>query len=290
MRIRSGFGKPLAESSRPSGMGKVRVALCAAGVVLVLAGCSHRVGGSLVTSGAPTEPLDSDVFDDLSTVDPCSLTGPGAFEEYGTAAVPGRPSLDECAVRVATGGGRVTVRLDEWQTEDALPADRDEVATPDDGTSIVRIGRNCDMALVSSDGLAVLCGLAQGVYDVAAGGRVEHWDDLPANSFGRVSACDLLDTDEVAATIGDTAKRTDTYPAEHQCRVDRSGGDAPTAKLDFPVAESAQDAGVPASATVEPIGGRPSWAVDAATGDLTVCTVFTEHIDFEPGASPPPRN
>jgi len=286
-------------------MGKVRVALCAAGVVLVLAGCSSRVGGTPVASDARQEPLNTDVFDDLSTIDPCSMTGPAAFEKYGTAATPGRPSLDECAVRVATEEGRVTVRLGEWRTEEVLPAERDEFAAPDDGTSIVRLGRGCDMALVFSDGLAlmtsaeaagdsevvpsdtVLCGLAQGaaqgVYDVAAGGRVKHWDDLPANSFGGVDACGLLDTDEAAATIGDTSGTAYFYPAKHQCRWGRAGGDSPTAKLDFPVAESAQDAGVPASATEEPIGGRPSWVVDTTAGNLTVCTVFTEHIEFEPG-------
>ena len=206
-------------------MGKVRVGLCVAGVVLVLAGCSTRVGGRPVGSDAPAEALNIDMFDDLSTVDPCSLTGPAAFEEYGIATMPGKPTFDECAVKVATDEGRVTVRLGEWQTEDALPEGRSVVATLDDGTSIVHVGRDCDMALVLGDGGVVLtsvetsgtvvpsddvlCGLTQGaargVHDVAAGGRVEHWDDLPRNSFGRVAACEVLDDEEVAAAIGDTS-------------------------------------------------------------------------------------
>ncbi len=284
-------------------MGKVRVGLCVAGVVLVLAGCSTRVGGRPVGSDAPAEALNIDMFDDLSTVDPCSLTGPAAFEEYGIATMPGKPTFDECAVKVATDEGRVTVRLGEWQTEDALPEGRSVVATLDDGTSIVHVGRDCDMALVLGDGGVVLtsveasgtvvpsddvlCGLTQGaargVHDVAAGGRVEHWDDLPRNSFGRVAACEVLDDEEVAAAIGDTSARSYVYPAGHQCRWGSAGGETPTAKLDFPVVETPQDAGVPDSAALEPIGGRQSWVVDTTTESLTVCTVLTEHIDFRPG-------
>ena len=158
------------------------------------------------------------------------------------------------------------------------------------------------MALVLADGLAitataepagdivpsdaVLCGLTEGavrgVFDVLVGDRAKQWTPEP-DSFATVPACDVLSGDQVAQQLGITSEQVTRYPAGHQCRWGRAGGDTATAKLDFPVAESLDELGVPAGTPAETIAGRESWVVEAGSADIAVCTAYTKHIAFSLG-------
>lgn len=289
-------------------MGKLRVGLFALATVLVLAGCTTRTGGS--PTGAPTgsqgndAPLTAAALGD-EPVDPCSLTGPAAFEEYGTARTPGVPDLDECRIAVTTDEGGAFVRVGTQQTTATLPEAREHVADLGRGATVMQLGNGCDMALVLSDGNAitatatsqdstgpvipsdkVLCGLAEGavrgVFGVLDGNRVKHWEPS-RNSLANVSACEVLSADRVAEQLGITADQVTRYPAGHQCRWGRPGGDTATAKLDFPVGESVTDIGGSYSAPAETIAGRASWVADAGTDDISVCTAYTQHIPFALG-------
>jgi hypothetical protein len=275
-------------------MRAVRIAVV--GAVFLLTGCVSEVGGTAVPVGV--EPLTSAAFGDLATVDPCGLTGPAATVGYGTARMPGTPSLDECRVTVATDEGHVFLRVGSMTTEDALPADRDPVFDPGRGATIVMMRESCVAALVLADGLAVTatttlagdgsprestrCGLTQGaargVYDVLAGGRVRHWTP-PANSLTTVSACDALSAHRVAERLDLPSERPTPYPAGHRCRWGRPATSA-VLTLEFLVGESAADMGVPAGVAEETLGGRRSWVVPPGRE----CVGVTEHVPFGLGS------
>lgn len=71
---------------------------------LVLSACTTQVGGTPVAGTTlPEEPAEltaSAVFDDLTTVDPCSLTSPSVFSSFGAADFAIPESLDYCAISV----------------------------------------------------------------------------------------------------------------------------------------------------------------------------------------------
>jgi hypothetical protein len=224
-------------------------------------------------------------------LDPCSLTGAAAYEPAGTARLPGKPTMDECVVSVATDEGPVVVRVGARMRHSALGPDRGLIARLGRGATVERYGENCEMALVlagdmaidatatgerASDGL--LCelteGAATGVFNVLAGGRAKFWTPDP-NSFATLDACELLRAESVYQQL-DVDGKLERSATGHWCRW---GGNASSALLRFPVAESPGDAGVPAGTPSEPIGGRESWVV-ATTSQ---CTVYTQHIEFEPG-------
>lgn len=271
--------------------------------LLVLAGCTTKLGGAAGPTEDRSDPLTSASFGDLSTIDPCSLTGPAAFEEYGTATTPGKPSMDECTISVATDNGRVAVRIGELHHPETLSERQRVVRKLSRGASIVHVGSAsgtvCVMTLLLADDIAlmstaqpteqetvsdtVLCGIAQGgaqgAFQVADSGRVKHWAP-ETGSLATVSACDLLSADKVASLLGITSDRVTRFPADHQCRWGRTGGDTATALLDFPVATDHEEAGVPTGLAAETIGGRPSWVVDTPTSQLAICAVYTEHLEF----------
>jgi hypothetical protein len=189
-------------------LGKVRVGLLAAAATLVLAGCVARTAGGPERAPAAGEPVRLDYDSLLNEVDPCSLTGPAAYEPHGTARMPGRPDMDRCRVSVATGEGPVHVWVGQAQTTD----DRTEVTSLGRGATIERFGDDCDTALVFDETSAIiataepagdeqpsedlLCaltsGAAEGVFNVLAGDRVKFWTP-PSNSFATVSSCDAVD-------------------------------------------------------------------------------------------------
>ncbi len=267
--------------------------------VLVLAGCTTATDGTPNPAPTTEEPLTAAALG--KDVDPCSLTGPAAFEKYGPTRLPGVPNLDECRVVVSTRQGGAFVRVGTQMSTATLPSAQEEVATLPRGAKIIRLG-DCDMALVLADGIAILtsaepsqpsenvvpaedtlCGLsegaARGAFGVLEGGRVKHWTP-ESNSFATVSACYVLNADRVAQHLGITTDQMTRYPAEHQCRWGRPGGDTATAKLDFPVGESPDDVGVPLAAQPEKIAGRDTWIADAAASEIAVCTAYTAHIPF----------
>lgn len=280
-------------------MGKVRVGLFVPVAVLVLAGCVARVGGAPDHAPVTDIPLTSDAFGYENTwdrVDPCSLTGPAAFEPYGTVRMPGRPDMVECQVSVATDDGRVVVRLGRLLTPDLMPADRTEVTDLGRDTHVVRLGDTCDAALVLADGMAVavtaapvvdsaqpsqevLCGLtlgaAEGIFNVLAGERVKHWTPA-ANSLASLTPCEVLPRTFVAQQLGIPAAEPTLATDGDWCRWGREDGVSAT--LSYPVAESLAHLGVPAGTPAELIADRESWVVASDAG----CSVYVEHIEFEP--------
>jgi hypothetical protein len=277
-------------------MGKARVGLCVAAAALVLAGCVARSGGAperAPATGAPvTLPHEMG-----AQVDPCSLTGPAAYEPHGTARMPGRPDMDSCRVPVATDEGPVYVWVGEQSTTRLLPRDRTDLADLGRGAKVVRYGDGCDTALVFDKGVAItamavsagdevpsedlLCALARGavvgVFNVLANDRVKLWRPAP-NSLATMPACAMVPTGLVTEQIDiPSASEPTSPPAAHWCRWD--GKDENQAELHFPVAESPAEIGVPDGVPVETIAGRESWVV---AGRVT-CTVYARHIGFALG-------
>jgi hypothetical protein len=231
-------------------------------------------------------------------IDPCSLTGPAAFEKHGNARMPGRQTLDSCRVPVSTAEGPVEVWVGDRLTTKMLGKDLTNVAELGRGARIVRFQNRCETAylvLRTGDVVAaaaneasptddisdeLLCaltqGAAQGVFNVLAGGRVEFW--TPAkDSLASVSACDVLSTKQVADALDIPDKAPTVPPAHHWCEWGDAGGD--WAAIRFSVAESVEDVGVPGGTPVEVIGGRDSYVVD----ETTSCTAYTQHKEFEQG-------
>lgn len=281
--------------------------LAAVAACLLVAGCSSGVPGS-PSAGTEVarnvEPLTSAAaFDDIGAIDPCSLTDRRAFEEFADAELPGTPSMDECVVTVPTGEGGATLRVGPLGTLDLLNEDRREVADLSRDTTIIQASASsegvCTMALVLADDVvlpavaqadqpdgvssAVLCGMARSVaeraFELIDEDAVRYWEPAE-NSLARVPACELLDAAEVAAQLGITTEVVTAYPAGHQCRWGRTGGDTATAKLDYPVGASPSDVGVPDSTVSETIAGRETWVSNADVGEIRVCDAITEQGEF----------
>lgn len=280
-------------------MRKVRVGLCAAVAALVLAGCTAGVGGRAVPTGE--EPLTSASLGELTSVEPCSLTGPAAFAEVGTARMPGMPTFDECRVTVAVDGGHAYVWVGLLRDATVLPSRLDRIDEPGRGTFISSLDGTCDAALVLADGVALtawaepaydsrldgdtLCALTEsalrGAYQVLDSGRVRH--RVPeVSSLGVLDACDVLRTRDTATVLGVDSVAESPYPGGHRCRF--GDGDAPRVDVEFHVAVAADAVGVPAGTGTEIIAGRQTWLVGPRRdGDRVVCTAVTEHVAFAPG-------
>jgi hypothetical protein len=271
-------------------MGKARVALIVTVTALVLAGCVARSGG--VPKRGDEQPIGLDypsVDDELS---PCSLTGPAAFEPYGTAVMPGLPDLDNCRVRVTTDQGPVFVWVGEQTFTQQLPDEPTEIADLGHGAKIVRVGDTCDAALTFDTDHAILAtttpaglesppprdvlcaltrGATEGVFNVLAGGRAKFWSPVP-NSLANVDACETLSWPLVAAQLGLDHEEPTAPATGHWCRW----GEDNQAMLAFTVAASPADLG--ATGPAETIAGRESWVVAIGAG----CKVLTRNIEFEP--------
>jgi hypothetical protein len=271
-------------------MGFSRVCVCVVATALVMAGCVSRTADRAeqrpLTIPAPASRGDQ--------VDPCSLTGPAAYEPHGTATMPGKPDLDRCRVSVATEEGRIFVWVGQQQTTDNLPEDRTEVADLGRGATVEQFGDDCDTALVFGETFAILAtadpagdqkpsadllcaltsGAAEGVFNVLAGGRVEFWTP-PANSLANLSACGVLPEPLVAEQLDVTTARTTSPPSNHWCNWGENDGNWATVR--FPVAEPAD---LVRDVPAERIEGRESWVTEGGGP----CTAYTRHIEFEPGA------
>ncbi|MFI7680203.1 hypothetical protein [Actinophytocola sp. NPDC049390] len=279
-------------------MGKVRVGLCVAATALVLAACTAGVDGTPVPAGEA--PLTAAALGDLTSVDPCSLTGPAAFADVGSARMPGMPTFDDCRVTVAAPDGHAYVWVGLLRDATTLRDDLEPRDRPGRGTTIGSLGGTCDAALVLTDGLALtawaepaygsplddttLCALTEGAlrgaYQVLDGGRVEHWVP-PVSSLAVLDACDVVMIRHVQAALDLDAVDETPFPAGHRCRWGAPDRDSPGVDVEFRVAESAEDVGVPAGTDAELVGGRATWLVEHT--DRT-CTAVTEHVQFAPGA------
>jgi hypothetical protein len=278
-------------------MGKVRVGLIVVATVLVLAGCVGRLGGDPERAPATGEPVRLDFSTLTGQVDPCSLTGPAAFQPYGVARMPGRPDMDSCRVSVATDHGPVYVWVGEQTVVDLLPGNRTMVADLGRGATVERYGDGCDTALVYDAASAItvvaasagdeqvpeelLCdltgGAAKGVFNVLAGDRVKFWTP-PPNSLATLALCEVTSRGLATEQLDLPSTLEPVFaPNAHWCRW--GGLDGNWATLRTPVAETPAEIGVPAGAPVETIAGRESWVVAGRVS----CTIYYQHIEFGPG-------
>ncbi|HEX6351688.1 hypothetical protein [Actinophytocola sp.] len=255
-----------------------------------------RTGGAPERTPVTGNPVTMP-FDTRAEIDPCSLTGPAAFEPHGTATMPGRPDMDNCRVSVATDAGRAFVWLGEQMSTSMLPRDRTQLADLGRGATIVLLEDGCDMALVLAEGFAVtafstsaddgdlpevlLCSLNRGaltgVFNVLAGERAKLWRPAP-NSLATLSPCDVMSRGLVAEQLDIPSDVEPVFPITgHWCRWGEDDGNQAT--LRYPVAESASELGVPDGHPTEVIADRESWVV---AGRIS-CTVYAKHIDFAIG-------
>jgi hypothetical protein len=211
-------------------------------LVLALAGCTSRVGGSPVTSSErpterPTEGTAPVVLGDLSAIDPCSLTDLKVFDELGTAKFAHPESFDYCTIDMTIGGADIKVYIGEIgklsQTSD--PAAK-RVRELDGGMYVNQpapAGATCTQELVFPDEITIrasaanyrdgspdLCPTVSAamdkIIDVVEHGRVGHRHPKD-NSLIPLDACGLVPDDTITAQPGFADAYRLPSPAGHHC-------------------------------------------------------------------------
>ncbi|TDV39739.1 hypothetical protein [Actinophytocola oryzae] len=259
--------------------------------LMALSACTSRYGG-MPTAGEtlpePKELTATSVFEDLTTVAPCSLTDPSAFDTVGSARY-GEPelTLDYCTILVETADDRsVTVNVGLLEELATLP-EMDHQRDVERGLWVGQRpdGSTCAQLLVFPDGITVevyayespndadTCEIAEAamnhVIQVVLDGHVTHRE--PAlNSFVTLDPCGLITDEDVAAVPGLTGMRKPyDYPGKHKCRWAREGAGVVVAF----------GAGRP-PATSQPVAGRPTATNPVDLPERSYCTVETGHIPF----------
>lgn len=270
--------------------------------VLALSACTTQVGGTPEAGTTlPEEPEEltaSSVFDDLTTVDPCSLTSPAVFKSFGEVDFGIPESLDYCAISVkpATGGEAVISvgAFGELEAQPELQGKRVKevegglwVGQQDDSPSF------CSQQLVFADGVTmqvqgsvyegdtntcpmVEAGIAE-VIAVVLDGDVSHRSP-ERDSLVLIDPCTLVDDKAVAAVPGLTgASQPNDYPGKHTCFW-RVGADV-TVRLQFEAGP--KPSAVAEGATEEQVAGRASVTTQyPEVGDGSYCAVETAHLPF----------
>jgi hypothetical protein len=274
--------------------------------VAALSACTAQVGGTPVAGTTlPDEPEEltaEAVFDDLTTIAPCSLTDPDVFAEFGDAKFGTPESLDYCAISIDTAdGANVIMSIGSLGSLDALPdlngkrvKDLEQglwVGQQDDDESF------CSQLLVFPDditlqvqgsiyeGTANTCPMVEAgmdrVIEVVLAGDAEQRD--PADdSLQTMDPCETIDDSQVAAISGLTgAARPSEYPGKHTCYWE-----VPNASTRVSV-RLVFGAGVKPTVyqtggNTNPIVGRPSVTNPyPSLGDGSYCAVETAHIPFD---------
>jgi hypothetical protein len=260
--------------------------------LIALSACTARYGG-VPTAGdtlpEPTELTARSVFNDFTTVAPCSLTDPTVFKAFGNASF-GEPesTLDYCTILIETAtNASVTVSVGLLEELAASP-DLDRKRDVEPGMWIgQRPGDTavCSQVLVFPDDVTVevyvyesageadTCSIAEAAMDhlleVVLNGEVTHRE--PArNSLVRLDPCTLVTATDIAAipALAGVVKPFD-YPGKHKCRWIQ--GD-----VGVVVAFGAG----PQPATTLPEAGRPTTITPIDLPTRSYCTVETAHIPF----------
>jgi hypothetical protein len=270
----------------------------------VLSACTVRVGGAPVAGTTlPPEPEELTaeyVFGDLTTVAPCSLTDPEAFEGFGPTTLATPESLDYCAVRIDTGGeADVLVSVGTFGSRDAEPGlDADRVRDVEGGLWIGQQDDTpmfCSQLLVFPDDVTLqvaatiyegstnTCPMVEAgmdhVVDVVLDGEVGHREPAE-DSLVTVDPCGLVEGDALAAVPGLAgARQPNEYPGRHTCLWEVGGGPV-TVRLEF-AAGPAPSRYAP-DATEGLVAGRQTITNPLPeVGEHSYCTVSTGHIDFD---------
>jgi hypothetical protein len=273
--------------------------------VTFLAGCTSKVGGLPVAATTlPDEPdeLTAEVvFDDLTTVAPCSLTDDEAFEEFGVAKFAPPESLDYCAVGVRDNAGAdVVISIGAFGVLSAQPDLEGKrvkdvegglwVGQQDDAPSF------CSQLLVFPDGVTMQ--VSGSVYDgstntcpmVEAGmdhaieviqdQGVEH-RDAERDSLLTIDPCTLVDDADVTAVPGlRNVRKGDEYPGRHTCFWEDSPGSPVNVRVEF---GAGPEPAVYSQGGAEGlVGGRQSATNRyPEVGENSYCSVETAHIPFD---------
>lgn len=284
-------------------------------VVLVLAGCSHSTGSSGPSSGPsagpssppPTtvQPGSSAELGDLSLVDPCSLTRPETFGQYGRAAQ-GRPvSLDYCVTTIDTpDGSHLEIASGELRTVDP--------ATDLAGLTLVPVGPlqlaypplqqgECSRPLVFTDHVALetrvdlfvgdspldLCAVADAAARQAADTIARHavgHRDPPQHSLSRLDPCHQLPDSALSRLPDFAGKPAVGAPGRHQCSWGGQAPKEPRLRLLFGAGDP--PAVHDETASAEKIVGRDTVLTRIGGGaGPALCTVETAHLPFGPAGS-----
>ena len=277
-----------------------RVVLVAA--CLVLSACTTRVGGTPVAGTTlPEEPAEltaSAVFDDLTTVDPCSLTSPSVFSSFGEAAFATPESFDYCAISVKpSADNEAVIAVGAFGELDAQPELQGKRVKDVDGG--LWVGQQddtpdyCSQQLVFPDGVTVqvqgslylgevdACPMVEAGMDqlikAVQDGDVEHRSP-ERSSLVLIDPCSMVDDDAVSAIPGLAgARQPNDYPGGHTCfwevspdvtvRLQFGAGPKPTASRE--------------GATEDPVAGRPTATNPYPDfGARSFCAVETAHIPF----------
>lgn len=275
-----------------------------AALVVSLSACTARVGGTPVADTTvpdrPEELTSEVVFDDPTTVDPCSLTDLSVFDDLGDATYATPESFDYCSLRVELNdGGEAFLMVGEL---DAVDPDRSGVPIDefDGGLSLAQLDDSpdyCSQLLVFPDdvSLYVQGSVAGGtpdtcpavevamkhVVEVVQDGEIEHRDPKD-RSLVTMDPCDLLSDEDVQAVPGfEAADKPDQSPAKHECYWETDAG--PTrmsVRLTFGAGREPRASRPGANENL--IAGRPSATNPyESIGDASICVVETGHILFE---------
>lgn len=266
--------------------------------VVFLSACTTRVGGFPVAATTLPEDLTAEAaFDDLRTVDPCSLTSLDVFDGFGGGELGKPESLDYCSVEV--GGGDVLISVGAFGVLDAVPEVRSKrVKEVDRGLWIGwqdNTPSYCSQLLVFPDGVTMqvqgtvyegdadTCPMVEAAMDhateVVLDGGVEHREP-GRDSLLLVDPCSLVGDGDVAAVPGLTGLRgSDEYPGRHTCFWEGPGGQV-TARLQFGAGAKPAAYGN-AGANENPVAGRPSATNPYPdVGEASYCAVESAGIPF----------
>lgn len=268
--------------------------------VVLLSACTTRVGGLPVAATTLPEDLTAKlVFDDLRTVDPCSLTSQDVFKSFGSPDFGAPESLEYCAVKVnATGGGEALISIGAFGVLDAMPELRGKRVkdldrglwigqqdnTPSFCTQLLVFADDVTMQVQGTvfDGTVDTCPIVEAAMahasSVVLDGGVEH-RKAARDSLLLVDPCSLIDDADVAAVPGLAAvAKVDEYPAKHTCFW-KSADRKVTARLVFGLGPKPEAYGT--DANVNPVAGRPSATNPYPdVGDGSYCAVETAGIPY----------
>lgn len=247
----------------------------------------------------PQELTAAALFDDFTTVDPCSLTSPEVFDAFGATEYATPESLEYCAISVDVADGSdvliVVGAFEELATRPDLPDKRVKdvagglwVGQLDDKPSF------CWQTLVFPDdvhmqvlgrvldgGDADTCPMVEAGMDHATRVILDEGVEHRAperNSLMLVDPCTLASDSAIGAIAGLAgARQPYGYPAKHNCFWE-AGGEV-SARVQF--GAGPEPVATEAGGNEEPVAGRPT--VTNPYPELragSYCVVATAHIPF----------
>ncbi len=271
--------------------------------LLVVVAATGVLAGCTTSEASETAAL---LLGDLTTIEPCSLTDPEVFAEFGDAEFGPPRALRQCAVLIKPNAAdAVTIMIGELGRTSAdhrgnpLPSKLEDVADSIYTTELDEGGFSCWQTLVFDEedltldvsghnpvGVdspintcdMVAAGMAK-VVEVVLAGEVEHRTPEP-NSLVSLDPCDLVTDETVTALPGFAAAQRMASPGGHGCRWRLPPG--PEGRFEVSVTfsvgtmpTSREFHGLPSTSST--IAGRPSITMPFGT----YCTVETGHIPFD---------